>query len=427
MKRTLIWWWKIIKQYLRNCSIHGVKYLVDDQLSCTERLFWLIFCILSWVGCARMIVMVLKNFTSYPVALIAETFYTDWQTPFPAVAFCISSNTNIKKYFKGNPGLFTNYSSPKFLRTSPKDLQLAYDVMRIPCPEILGRCTWNNVEFNCCTEFQELRKTGVGYCIAMNTVHLKKDGKSIVHYFVNRTVMYGDLIIDIRADGAMRRYLFTEFTVHVFNNLQLPMFENLEQSDIRIKRGRTTRVDFTMVDTFNDANVRMIPIAYRKCRFFDEVRENNLFDAYSSQSCFLELVIERMIQFCGCVHFYYFVPRGARVCNATETQCIIANKMNITMHSIKDELCLTNCDGTKLSVNSLEPYEYDAPDDTYARVHFTLLSHPVMRYRRYVVTDRLDIIVSVGSAIGLFIGASILSIFEIPYWLFVRRDKIMED
>lgn len=33
--------------------------------------------------------------------------------------------------------------------------------------------------------------------------------------------------------------------------------------------------------------------------------------------------------------------------------------------------------------------------------------------------------VSVGSAIGLFMGASILSIFEIPYWLFIRRDKII--
>ena len=74
--------------------------------------------------------------------------------------------------------------------------------------------------------------------------------------------------------------------------------------------------------------------------------------------------------------------------------------------------------------NRLEPSEYDTPSQMYARLHFTLLSHPTVRYRRYVVNDLLDVIVSVGSAVSLFMGASILSIFELPYWLFIRRDRI---
>lgn len=81
--------------------------------------------------------------------------------------------------------------------------------MRVPCEEFLAECTWNNVKFDCCTEFQELRKTGVGYCIAMNTFHLKPG----VHFFVNRTVKYGDLIVDIRLDAKMKKYLFAGFTV----------------------------------------------------------------------------------------------------------------------------------------------------------------------------------------------------------------------
>lgn len=57
-----------------------------------------------------------------------------------------------------------------------------------------------------------------------------------------------------------------------------------------------------------------------------------------------------MIKFCGCVNFYYFVPRGARVCNGTEMLCIIENKMNIDLQSLKNEECLPNCEGTSLVV-----------------------------------------------------------------------------
>lgn len=48
----------------------------------------------------------------------------------------------------------------------------------------------------------------------------------------------------------------------------------------------------------------------------------------------------------------------------------------------------------------------------------TILSYNV------TLSDCLLFLVSVGSAVGLFMGASILSIFELPYWLFVRRDRI---
>lgn len=81
--------------------------------------------------------------------------------------------------------------------------------MRIPCEEFLAECTWNNVKFDCCTEFKELRKTGVGYCIAMNTFHSKPG----VNFFVNRTVKYGDLVVDILMNEKMKKQIYSGFTV----------------------------------------------------------------------------------------------------------------------------------------------------------------------------------------------------------------------
>lgn len=72
------------------------------------------------------------------------------------------------------------------------------------------------MKFDCCAEFQEIRKTGVGYCLAINTFHLKKFDKSSVHFFVNRTVKYGDLIIDISVDARMKQHLYNGFTVRIY-------------------------------------------------------------------------------------------------------------------------------------------------------------------------------------------------------------------
>ncbi|XP_076232802.1 pickpocket 13 [Calliopsis andreniformis] len=426
MWKRLIWWWKIIKQYLANCGIHGVRYLVDDQFSYIERFFWLIFCVLCWYGCVQMITDVLRNYIKYPVAVTTETMYVNWQTPFPAIAFCISSTKTIKnKYSKRNPGTFTNFTNPKAIQATAEEFLSAYEEMRVPCTEFLADCTWNNVKFNCCTEFQELQKTGVGYCIVMNTFHVIRNGKPSVQLFVNRTVKYGDLIVDIHINLNTKKYVPSTFTVLLLNNLDLPLITNFEKNVIHIKPGKTTNVGFTMEDTFNEEGVKHIAVEHRNCRFPQETQPNNLFNIYSSDSCYLEVMIERMIKFCGCVNFYYFIPSGARVCNGTEMLCLIANKANIMSQEVKDERCLPDCEGTALTINRMEPYEYESPDTSYSRLHFTLLSHPTMRYRRYVVNDLLDVIVAVGSAAGLFMGASILSIFEIPYWLFIRRDKIV--
>ncbi|XP_061928682.1 uncharacterized protein LOC107998087 isoform X3 [Apis cerana] len=388
-------WWKIIKQYLINCSIHGVKYLVDDQLSYIERLFWLIFCVLCWWGCTNMIKDVLINYVQYPIALTAETTYVDWQIPFPAVAFCITSAPTLKRYFILNPGSFTD-APRKVFKYSSEELLSFYE--------------------------EELRKTGVGYCLAINTFHLKKFDKSNVHFFVNRTVKYGDLIIDISVDARMKQHLYNGFAVHVLNNLQLPIFKRL--SHISLKIGHITRVGFTMEDTFNEDGVKKIAIEHRGCRFPDEKRAYALFDIYSRDSCYVEIIIERMIKLCGCVNFYYFVPQGIKVCNSTEMSCIYANKMNFNMQSLMDE-CIPDCEGTSLAVEQLlESYKYDALGEKYTRLHFTLLSHPMIRYRRYVVNDLLNVI---GNLIIIYIRNLIMSDYNSIYLNVSLFDKFVNE
>lgn len=67
------------------------------------------------------------------------------------------------------------------------------------------------------------------------------------------------------------------------------MLNNVGMDEIRIKAGKTTRVEFIMKDTFNEVGVKNIAAEHRGCRFRDEIRANNLFNIYSSDSCYLEV------------------------------------------------------------------------------------------------------------------------------------------
>lgn len=67
------------------------------------------------------------------------------------------------------------------------------------------------------------------------------------------------------------------------------MLNNVDKGDIPIKSGKTTRVEFTMQDTFNEDGVKKIAVEHRGCRFPEETRTNTLFNVYSSDSCYLEV------------------------------------------------------------------------------------------------------------------------------------------
>lgn len=52
---------------------------------------------------------------------------------------------------------------------------------------------------------------------------------------------------------------------------------------------------------------------------------------------------------------------------------------------------ILKCDIFYYREQLLESYKYDPLGEKYTRLQFTLLSHPMIRYRRYVVNDLLNV------------------------------------
>lgn len=84
----------ILKEYMENSSLHGVKFLIDENISFVERLFWLLAIILSWVGSFFLIMSALDAFHHHAISFVVETSYRDWNTAFPSAVICESKNND---------------------------------------------------------------------------------------------------------------------------------------------------------------------------------------------------------------------------------------------------------------------------------------------------------------------------------------------
>ncbi|XP_014603476.1 PREDICTED: sodium channel protein Nach [Polistes canadensis] len=421
-----IWFWKVLKRYLSNCTIHGVKYLVSENCLYLERLFWLLFCVLSWWGCAEVIMNSVSEYNEYPVDVTSDTLYVNWETPFPSIAVCIKSSNELKiSYkFKQQPSTL-EFSSKEKQGVTADELLKAYQSVQIPCREIFANCIWNNVKFDCCKEFKALNKTGIGYCYAVNSKHFKPYDNSNIKFWINGTTESGNFVIDLIANQKTIAYIPRYINVYILDNLQLPISGTLAEYIItNMRKGSSTRIEFAMVPTHNEKQVQSSLIQQRNCRFSHEIDKDSMYEIYSTDSCAIEVYIQKMIKYCGCVSFYYPVPAGARTCNLTELLCLSENKKDILLVTNVNKKCYPLCEGTTTNVYHSNPIEYSDVDDDIIRIDLISLSRPLVQYRRFIVRSLLDLIVAVGSALGLFMGASILSFFEIPYWFFLRHDEI---
>lgn len=69
---------------------------------------------------------------------------------------------------------------------------------------------------------------------------------------------------------------------------------------------------------------------------------------------------------------------------------------------------------------SFDNFKMDA-DMEQSAVVIEILNMPTVRYVRNVAKTKLDFVVSVGGLVGLFFGASLLSLVEFMYIWLIRR------
>ncbi|XP_057320643.1 pickpocket protein 28 isoform X1 [Microplitis mediator] len=428
--------WKVIKTFFVNSSLHGIRYLVEDDLHWSERLFWIVACGVSWWLCTSLILGIIDEFVTRKVAITMATDYLNWEISFPALHFCFSFSSRAKDYAIKVTGI--NPRKAHTLSRLSHWAKMGYDAaLKAPltseelrelenqitpnCKDVFGVCIWNDKVVDCCKLFFPLT-TNLGRCLSFNSFHSKlPDDPSLPKFVMNHHKKGARLIIYPNK---------TEFwsSSHPFFNLMFTnQFEYPNQKGgrdtfltVQWSQPTPTMWDISQVPTYNDAGVKSLSIADRQCRLPTETHDSFLLETYNYHGCMVESQMKKFNDTCGCVGHIFPPTDIFRTCNYTELKCGFNNKEVIAQ--VENPNCLPDCEDIVIDHEHNTLDDENVPDWAVTKLEFNMLPGPVQRYERYTVHSMLDVIVSVGSALGLFVGASVLSIVEIPYWLFLRRD-----
>ncbi|EDW02486.1 GH22016 [Drosophila grimshawi] len=170
-----------------------------------------------------------------------------------------------------------------------------------------------------------------------------------------------------------------------------------------------------------EEDVRQVPIAYRKCRYKDE-NYLKYFSDYSPSLCRLECRIKVALKLCNCKPFFYAVPINERTCNIEDMICL-------TQHKWLDKPCDCQPLCRENTYIITEKQGQSGNGEQYAGANFERtiiiqLDLPKMGMKRRVVFSTDQLLMSLGGAIGLFLGASFMTVFGliqlVLYYLVVK-------
>ncbi|KAK9703187.1 Amiloride-sensitive sodium channel [Popillia japonica] len=233
--------------------------------------------------------------------------------------------------------------------------------------------------------------------------------------YSNRKTGPGELVIEAIDD--------VRFYFHAAEDVPFINSDPNHRKDVML--GEAYNITFNVIEIENDENVVYTSVEKRGCRFPNE-RPDNLVvhEYYSYSTCIVQCHADAHLELCNCTHHLMPVLGDYNTCDINGLKCLTENFETVNrLHAKgfdKPGLvceCVPSC---------IEP-EYKVVSDRkglktpYSEIFIKMQSLPTSRFKRNVVRTTMDLVVSIGGNVGLFIGASLLSIIETIYLLCLRK------
>ncbi|KAH8383005.1 hypothetical protein KR009_006223 [Drosophila setifemur] len=325
------------------------------------------------------------------------------------------------------------------------DLAEVFKYLQFKCEHIFSACRWRGNPVNCCEIF-ELEFTESGLCYVFNSQISKASKQKAKEnkYYPLRTPQYGEtsgLDIFLR----LNRSLLQQGKRGVYLMIKQPT----QWSDVvrLVPHESHTRVSMLPRLTITSDRTRSVSPDVRRCIFADEVdhpQYKNLpgFE-YWVGNCRSKCHQDHVIDICKCSPSIFFPVTekdNFTVCKASDFKCLydhrrkfifIADIFSIERHpdekNYVDSLykesmicdCYTSC--TQLifervfTTTPLDNNETDTEMGTM-RVDIFYQSGWFIQYQTTMRFTFVELLASFGGIIGLFLGASLLSAFELVYY-----------
>uniref|UniRef100_A0A182MWU8 Sodium channel protein Nach n=1 Tax=Anopheles culicifacies TaxID=139723 RepID=A0A182MWU8_9DIPT len=399
--------YRIVVDYFNNASLAGIGYIFNRRYHWTERFFWFACSLVAWIFVVQLILAYMALFRKDTISIAVENVDTRTEPiVFPAVGVCelgyvrqvyprlesfiedlkpnddVEYNYDVEDFLLRvifhnlyNVGAMTSYCGmyeecEDCIKCPKDEYRSAAATIRANCTELFYECRWNQKPFDCCHYFKPIETT-MGLCFLLNSVQtVDRNGEYWLPLEMDSEHPDGDLLL-------------------VYNR--------------------------AVMNIVNDPLVRSVDIDVRRCLFPDELHlaaGNTTYRKYSYSVCVTECL--KAIQ----LRVY---NENSSVCDYKGMQCLDNSNLIAPPTKILQPWYPEGypCPCTENEIRLVGRHAYDNDHDVRT-VKLKLMIHPTQRYRRQIVREGIDVVVSIGGILGLFTGASILSIVEFFYFFTVR-------
>ncbi|EDW81987.1 uncharacterized protein Dwil_GK25370 [Drosophila willistoni] len=476
IKRNIIY-------YLKNTTLHGLKYIAEEHITIPERVFFGISFIVVFCISGFFISNVYIKWSASPIIIStsAKQKLTS-NMPFPAITICNLNQamlTRVKRLSSSNISLLMSLCDKSgdqtisYIGTWKYFKAILMEVAQ-PCDDMLISCTFGARREKCSLLFNSIL-TDDGLCCNFNAldpfyvirnysddVRLEPEeenskyeavdwtpengyAKNLPEFYYPRTsggtgIRMGLTVV---LNASISEYYCTKsmsvgFKVLVHNPAELPKVSNY---GFLVTAGREARIPIEPI--YEDAlpTIRSIKKTTRRCLFSDE---NDLayYRTYSRKNCELECEAKLLLQVCSCV--LYYLPRidpAARVCGPNDNACTnqVQTAIESTQSNLSCESCWPGCfeltyRATVSTSSIMTGSSFQPSDDLLATIfrgpytkiselsmlHFYYVSNTFRSTTKSEMFGFTEFLSNTGGLLGLFMGFSIFSIIEIVYYITVR-------
>ncbi|XP_075225540.1 sodium channel protein Nach-like [Lycorma delicatula] len=428
---------RFIREYFLHSTLHGFHFIAEDNYHWTERIFWIVCCALSWMGSALLIKSSWNNFQNNAISFVVETTYLDVDTRFPTISVCEEDYQMVRvydvalkmygpdhdcnldevlkeiAYFHGTSYYIKEFCFDENILCPQDNYAEIAKQIRTTCDEMFGLCEWGGKRFNCCEHFRPI-ETEFGICYTLSPKYEERKPKNDSLNMISNS-KYGLASLYLELKVMAKIYMHSESDIPYYNTLTTDILD----APPNIKKKFTISV--TAIE--NENEVHHLSVKQRKCRFPSE-NYLQVTNEYSYSACITECRKNEQLRLCNCTSHLMPNTNSHLHCGIKGIICLNDHYANLagpkTKWSMKTGLscsCLPGCDEPEFNIVTTAGFGVES---NLSKIEIVMDRLPSERYKRNVVRGRLDLVVSMGGATGLFVGASILSFIEIIYYFTFR-------
>lgn len=414
--------------FLLNTSLHGFKYLADeDEIMWKKffrRIFWCGFICLSITLMCMVLSSSLNEFGSKATSINLDVNYRDWNNTFPAVSICLMkgrSTDGIREYML-NYWNATNFPTPNrpirhfrniqnllfltfhqpldgidFTRCLELNASCGVDVEIVKgelfpksCKEFMTHVKFLGREFDCENIFKPTRSE-VGECFTANSLF---SSEKSLHNFDQLPLKFSNQA-DLERSLEIH-YIDNELVIYkIFIHSPDELPDGVTEGFNLRRAGSHTYMAFRIVEIVNLEGVKNESRNDRQCRFPDEFITDitRYKQPYSLANCRASARVTRELSNCSCTlpigYGPKYLPEGGSICNTEQFKCIQDSfeKFAKSVEKRDDHCSMPSCIAMEIGmVGQVET----SIDENNSVIFIDILNKPSLRYLRRVVITRLD-------------------------------------